>query len=154
VGQREPFGCNLIDGQDRRLQHRLPRPLGNRRDLRRVAAQLGDFHLFEIPYALAREAPGLRAAHDGQPQVAVELVDAHADERHVRQHRPDVDERQVLLEPESGLELLRDDAGRVAHCRGAHGLREPLRRRRDVFAGKERHDRERIPTRTTPSRLA
>ena len=141
--QREPLGRHLVDGQDRRLQHRLPHPARLGGYLRGVAAELGDLHLLELPSAVAGEAAGLGAAHGGEAQVAVELVDAHADERHVGQHRADVDERQVLLEPEAGFELLRDDARRVAHCGRAHGLREALRRRRHVFAGEEGGDRER-----------
>jgi zinc protease len=69
-------------------------------------------------------AAGFGGADRRQPHVAVEVVDAHADQRHVGEHRADVDERVVLLEPEARLELLRDDTGRVAHRRRAHVLRE------------------------------
>ena len=65
------------------------------------------------------------------------------DDREVAQHAPDVDERLVLLEPESRPELLGDDPGRVAHRLRADALRQQCGLRRDELAGEERHDRQR-----------
>ena len=86
-----------------------------------VGSDLGRLHVLELPLAVAGEAfPTRRLRTIFSRKSSVELVDAHADQRHVGQHGADVDERQVLLEPEAGLELLRDDAAsrrRVADAR-------------------------------------